>query len=134
MDLLGMALKKEDDEQDALAKMQEQMNHAMIEDCLKIPATWVNNFRLNYWDKVITVVFSDAQDPTGRHMPRARTAVAMPLSMFEQMVEGIGPEYLGRIREAMKAETVSKDAQIAELRGILAAYEEKLNGKMELNS
>jgi hypothetical protein len=87
--------------EDALRTMQDAMEHAVQEDCSRLSATWVNNFRLSYdADGAMRVVLSDAQDPTGRHIPRARVAIVMPLSMFEQLVEGVGPEYLKRIRDA----------------------------------
>lgn len=95
--------RKEAEQQgDALAKMQAAMEHAMTEDCAKLPVVWVNNFRLSFAEGTVIMVLSDAQDPTGRHMPRARVAVAMPQSMFEQMVEGVGPKYLEKIREVAK--------------------------------
>jgi hypothetical protein len=86
----------------ALAEMQSRMEHAFNEDCMKLPAVWVNNFRLSYTDGAVIMVLSDAQDPTGRHLPRARGSFVMPVLMLEQLVEGIGPQYLERIREAKK--------------------------------
>jgi hypothetical protein len=99
-------------QEDSLAKAQAAaMEHAMTEDCFKLPAIWVNNFRLSFTENAILMVLSDAQDSTGRHIPRARGSFVMPVSMFEQLIEGVGPQYLERIREVLK-QKANLDAKV----------------------
>jgi hypothetical protein len=98
--------------EDALAKMQASFEHAVTEDCNKLPAVWVNNFRLSFTEGAVMIVFSDAQDATGRHIPRARGSFAMPIMMFEQLVEGVGPQYLERIREVNKQKAELQEKKV----------------------